>query len=266
MLVRSTPIPERILAFGGPGTGKTKIWLDIARLWQNTGTPGTFHVIDTDFTASTMMALPEYAGLTNIAAPRICMDYTDIFNYVAELDETVSAGDWVNFDMVGNLYEMARDYFSTMAYKMSEVERMLEHRESGSKQKTHFDGFTDWPMVRSMHDDIVRKLVRMSERKGIHLYGASPEKVIVKDAGSRSEKDQSILSVFGSYGARPDGHKKLAHWYHDVVYLKKTLTSRSMQLPKSRLRDGKIERVEVTDFAAQFLLGIDGPGQWKVAT
>jgi len=260
MLVRTIPETERILGYGGPSTGKTHMWMTIARLWQNTETPGKFHVIDTDFTTSTMLAKEEFSGLENIQKPRVCLDYVDIFNYVNELEDTASEGDWITFDMAGNLYELARDYFSEQAYKMSEVDKMLEHRLSGSKG-VHFDGFTDWPMVRSMHDAIIKKLVHISERKGVHLFATAPEKVIVTEAGSRSEKDSTILSVFGSFGARPDGHKKLPHWYHDVVYLKKTKDSRSIAVPKSRLRE-PFQQAELKDFATQYLLGVDVPGKW----
>lgn len=44
----STPRRERILAFGGPGTSKTRSWLTIAEMYRITKTPGKFFHVDTD--------------------------------------------------------------------------------------------------------------------------------------------------------------------------------------------------------------------------
>ena len=70
--------PERILLYGGPGASKTTSWLDIAKYYSLTGTPGHFYVLDTDSTTSRMIQT-SYSQLTNITC-HTAFDWPDTAN------------------------------------------------------------------------------------------------------------------------------------------------------------------------------------------
>ncbi len=51
---------ERIILMGGPGSGKTTAWLNIAELHRKTKSTSKFYVLDTDFAVErNLMGFPK---------------------------------------------------------------------------------------------------------------------------------------------------------------------------------------------------------------
>ena len=92
------PVPERILLYGQPGTGKSRAALSVARIL---GPDQTMHVVDTDYSASYERLLwtefTDVAEQGNIDVTVVDSDdWVGTITAVKEKAEAAEKGDWLS--------------------------------------------------------------------------------------------------------------------------------------------------------------------------
>jgi hypothetical protein len=201
---------ERILALGGPGSGKTYGWLRLANYFRNS----TFYVIDSEVGAE--RSLKEFPQLSNVQIYPV-VDWSEYRDAQKEIASKCVEGDWAVIDMVDKAWSAVQKYYIGEIFDQDMGEYFLEARKKIKKDaKSLFagrdaalKGWTDWPVVNRLYEDFIFSLVY---RVPAHLYMATAGQAVSDDDA------QDIRDLYGPYGIRPSGQKQLAY-QPDTVFL-----------------------------------------------
>jgi len=263
VLSLQTPIRtrERILTFGVGGVGKSNSILQIARKCPNRH----FYIIDNDVSPSYNRALDtEFTDLKNVTVRETDPDdWEDGLTAAQELGPEVGYDDWLAFDsmtspwdavqswFIGKLHgENDADYFMRVR---EEIEAFNSNAKAADKKKSAnpFEGFMDWPAINKQYFLLTKALFKT---RG-HLYITAEQTTLTK-----SEADE-IKGLFGPYGVKPKGQKKLTHQPHTILLLTK---SRQGEYRITTIKDrsrAEVEEKPVVDFSKDYLRDIAG---WKM--
>jgi hypothetical protein len=248
------PTYERILLYGGPGTGKTSAWLDIARTYQLTNTPGVFHVLDTDSTTARMVA-SSYANLTNLDI-REAYDWPEYRQHTANFHAIAKPEDWIIIDQVSSAWQTLQRYFTNEVFHQDMGAYFLSARKAmaGDEKKLKaFQGWTDWTVINAMYLDWIQPLIL---RPKCHLLATSIADVVSDDLDEKSSK-----TLFARYGYKPGGQKHLGYQFHSVLLTSyDPIRKWSISTPKDRERE-ILEGRPIKSFTRDYLMGVAG---WNV--
>lgn len=257
-------IPERVLAYGGYGVGKTQAWLSIADLYFKTDTPGTFHVADADDAVLRSMS-GQYDHLTNVKVTPVIY-FTDYAKWAIGLKDEVQKGDWIVADTASSAYSAATEHYLSKMYGKTrsdfELERLLDPEHKGPPIEPG-----DWVQIRGLFLSWWENLVvrDLSTAKLCHLFATAEPKQVLDHFEGKS-KDKSVLQDYGALGWRPEGHKSFPHKAHSVLMFARTGNGEDgfkywVQTVKDRsARDTKNLRLD-NGFAMDYLMGRAG---WKL--
>ena len=101
---------ERILVYGGPGTGKSRGWLSIARMFPKV----KVWVLDTDDAAERMIASHDLPNITVFP----CLDWPDYLAAAAEARDKLDPDDWLVVDMVSSAWDAVQGFYIEQAFGM----------------------------------------------------------------------------------------------------------------------------------------------------
>lgn len=250
---------ERILAMGGPGTGKSRAVLSIAKRIN-----GTMHVIDNDNAYDRML---DYQNdLTNVEVyPAQDWDTTVIAakNIIASIERD----DWLVVDILSPTWQMVQDWFSENVYGddlasymlrarqavETHNEKVRENNEKGKdKQKETrnlqpFDGFMDWSVINPQY----KKFMAMLRNAPAHVFCTAEVDPVNK---------QDAVDVQDLYpmGVKPRGQKRLGHDFATILLMTKRGQGRwEMTTIKDRERR-ELEHEAVGDFSMNYLVRVAG--------
>ena len=206
---------ERILAMGGPDSGKTYTWLKLASYYQTHSLGTTFYVIDSEIGAE--RSLLEFPGLTNVKVFPV-VDWLEYREAQKEIAKKCTEDDWVVIDNVAKAWSAIQRYFIGEIFKQDMGDYFLEVRKNIKKDAKGLyggrdgalQGRTDWPVINRMYEDFIFPLVY---RIPAHLYMTSPGQVVSKD------DDQELRDLYGPHGIRPSGQKDLPYQPDTVLLL-----------------------------------------------
>ena len=206
---------ERILAMGGPGSGKTYTWLKLASYYQTHSPGATFYVIDSEIGAE--RSLLEFPKLTNVKVFPV-VDWLEYREAQKMISKKCAEGDWVVLDMADKAWSSVQRYFIDGIFKQDMGEYFLEARKKLKKDAKRLfagkdaalKGWTDWPVINSLYEDFIFPLVYRI-----------PANLFMATAGQKvSEEDaQDIRDLYGPHGIRPSGQKNLAYQPDTVLLL-----------------------------------------------
>lgn len=242
-------IPERILTFGGPGSGKSFAFLRIAKFSQDTGSPAKFHVIDTDNAIRRMLAT-EFSDLTNVVV-HDAREWTEVTGAM-KAAQSLTPADWVSVDLISPTWDMVQEYFTEQVFGQEMDAFFLAARAnagpSGSKGSA-FDGWKDWSVINKMYRSFQNSLLRAP----CNVYAAAPA-----DAVNLDSDEKETRNTFGPLGMKPRGQKHTAHFFHTVLFMTQDRAgTRRLTTAKDRGRTYHTG-LELTDFTAQYLMGTAG--------
>ncbi len=271
---------ERILAFGTAGSGKTRMWLSIAKKYEQFKAPGVFYVLDTDATVAAMLDGEQFGSLLErtqwmtytpstsgkgtwtprevVEDPRIIVfdpydwpEYIDAVNFVRTHETN---DDWTVVDMIGpQAWEEVQTYYIDQVFKKGETEFYLAARD---KKGGALDGDKDWSNINRMYREFAGPLIRM--RGHVFLVTGIKE---VETEGFRADK-KDVRVLFGGLGYKPAGQKATHHTMHTVIFAQEFRTGEWIwTTAKDRERE-KMLGVPATDFAMEYLVKRAG---WKMA-
>lgn len=200
---------ERILAFGGPGAGKTKMWLDVALRAQTSGSDATFYVIDTDFAVPRMMT-GKFAVLENVVDEPVA-DWDALMEAVTTFSSKVQPHDWLVFDMVSYAWEAVQDHYTAKVFGtdlgsffMAASKKAVDAGKHGGGS---FEQDRDWGAIKKLYSGFSAKILRAQ----CHVFATAAMKGV-------SERDsEDLRKTFARFGGRPEGEKHTAHLFHTVL-------------------------------------------------
>lgn len=242
---------ERILAFGGAGTGKTHDWLTIADSYAKAakeGAPlGKFYVIDSDFTVErSMEAYPDVESVVEYAPTP---EWEDYIKAIESFNKKMTRNDWLVIDMASPLWEMAQEYYISRIFNKDMDDFYLQFRETAKKGGA-MDGFKDWSVINKIYkQNVSNHLLRCQG----HLFATAAATPLSGDLDSKEMK-----AIYARFGVKPVGQKHLSHMFHTVLWKQAPKTDNwTLTTIKDRARPS-LMATQVTDFVEDYLVTVGG--------
>lgn len=259
MLVSSNPATERILSMGQWGAGKTHAWISIARWYRNTGTPGTFHVLDTDNTSLRSLSTDDDWEQNIIRAD--ITNWSDLISHTAKFFESAGPNDWLIVDSIDMPWSMVQDhYIEEMFGKDADAFFMDARKASASGHPLASDYGSNWTVINKLYSKWIGQVIRFPG----HVYACTPaQQVTQPNASGKGGDSREIRETFGRYGVRPAGQKGLGFQFHTVLLLQSPSAGEwKMTSVKDRSRELLVGQ-DLSDFALGYLIGTAG---WEIVT
>lgn len=251
-LVPSKNARERILGMGGPGSGKTHSWFQIAK---NTPEHVKFYVLDTDQTVERFLDSDEFSHLQDrieYVEPASWPEYVETLQEWVKND--MNPEDWLVVDMISQAWDEVQEYFteeifgSDIGSYFMRVRKDME--EKGKKTLgSGFDGWKDWTVINKLY----RVFANTIKRAPGHVYLATPADKIDFD-----NEQAENLKLYGHVGYKPRGQKHTGHAAQTILMFHRTNSGDfKITTVKDRQREdmkGESNR----NFAIKYLKGYAG--------
>lgn len=250
---------ERIIGFGGEGTGKSSAYLSIARACPD----ATFHVIDNDNTVVRLLEteFQDVAERGNVIwEPYEAYEWAESIAAIRTALAAMGRDDWLVIDTLGKLWDQVQEWFIAQVFQQDIDDYFLKLRmqkealkSSGGKEKKSlgaFEGWLDWPVINQVyHKNVSKPLVRCHG----HLFIATEAKSL------SDEDDKSTRDIYGSLGRKPEGQKRSGHLMQTVLHFskKRAGTFHLESVVKDRGRENW-KGEQFTDFATDYLVNTAG--------
>lgn len=218
MTLQQTGRRERILIYGSFKTGKSSIWLDIARAHYEAGNKSKFYIIDTDFGAERLLD-EEYGhlyapgGNIEIFNP---LDFGEILDTSKKIYRMAKKGDWIVTDMLNYFWEEAQEFYIRNVFGEDPQNYFLKMRQEvvakDGKDPRSFGGQegTDWNFISKIYHQAERPLTMKS---AANIISICEERKIDANRGDSTEK---VKQFKGAGGMAPKGQKGIGH-RHDTL-------------------------------------------------
>lgn len=243
-----TQLKERILLYGGPGSGKTHAYLTIASLLQHYGHPGKMRIMESDLGSTQRMHALVFPHLANIEiAP--CEEWEDYEKALERFRKASLPHDWIVLDLSCRSWDAVQEAYSQAVYKKDLADHMLSERQK------HKGGAIDqagWGVIKSMYRAFVRDLLLVPKCNVL----------MCATADQLSDTDNAITrSTFDWVGHKPAGEKKFAHHPDTVIYFQQR---RGGVYWAQTIKDRGRQRMdqEIKFFATEYLCAVCG---WVVS-
>lgn len=254
--IRPTINPrERILAFGAAGTGKSNALLTIARKCPN----NHFHVLDNDVAYERLLAT-DFTDLENVTVHNILGEGAEGWEAHLETFKEVTGSmekdDWAVIDSSTPTWSVVQEWFTEKVFSKDIADYFLQVRieKENAKKKSSslgaLEGWMDWPVINKEY----RKLQNAILNCPGHVY-CTAEIASISD-----DDDKQVKNLFGPYGVKPAGQKRMPFMFQTALMFTKTRVGEyKMTTIKDRGRT-EVEQAEFEDFARDYLMRLAG---WK---
>lgn len=244
MALRTTHerVYERILCYGIEGSGKTRNWLDIARMAQKTGSDAEFHVIDTDYAVPRMMTGEAFKDLSNVKDVQVD-DWVTLMAEVNRIRDIARPHDWIVIDMLSWAWQWIQDLYIEKQYHQTTGEKWMSWATAGTKGGL-LEGDRDWGTINKNYGELGGALMRMQ----CHVFCTAAAKAVsTRDAAE-------IQNQYGRHGVKPEGQKNTGNLFQTVLLCRNTgLNEWRITTVKDRER-AQIEGEVVKSFSLDYLI------------
>jgi hypothetical protein len=248
----SSLAPERILAFGSPGSGKSKGWGDIAQMYRVTGTTGHFHVLSTeDQTSRVRDAYPPSEtdpGWDANVTVHECRDWPGLEAATKTVLAAVTGDDWVIIDELGKPWEWVSQYYDDTRPKKRAVSDDPFALEDGPKRDAEA-----WVAIKKVY---YRWLNGIMLDRPWHVYACAHEDALRVEGGWKDSDD--AVNVFKYIGYRAVTEKTAPYMLKSVLWCRRTARDKwVITTVKDPARDYLHDQPVLT-FPATYLLSVAG--------
>jgi len=236
---------ERILFMGVMGVGKSYQWLCLARAIPQI----QFRCIDTDMSIEYMLAT-QFSDLKNVTVYNV-FDWPDYRKALKDLMEAEKEGDFAILEMADNAWQAVQRYYVSQIHDSEMGDYFLEARKKAKDRAAKpvysdaFSGEHDWVVINRMYDDFINPLVY---RLKSHLLITTRPEALAK------KEDPDTQVVFGEFGVKPAGQKKLGHQVHTVFLLTHGKEGWFIRTAKERAGRSWFDKTPLRDFRMQYLV------------
>ncbi len=263
------PAPERILALGTAGSGKTTNFLNIAKFAQTTKSESKFYVLDSDFAMDRMItgypsipySIHGDPAFTNPDARLVIYPVFEWQEYERALRDIrlkSRPGDWVCVDFISNAWTAVQEYFVSEVFHKDIGDYFLSVRKTLDKDASSLgalEGWVDWGVINPLYKKWVNTLLY---RGRYHLYCTAKTEPLSSE--KKPTEDPQTRQLFSRYGIKPVGQKDLPYQFHTLL-----LTGRRSIMGQEDIRTitsikdrerPEVSGQEVKNFTADYLINI----------
>ena len=241
---------ERILLFGGAGTGKS--WSAMAMAQEVMKEGNNVYVIDNDFSWDRMTDELGDIGDGSMAIWDVQPDDWEAMLKALESTSGASRDDLLIIDSMTPTWQAAQAAYAERIFGKSLDQFFMDARESMKGNKIEgFDGWKDWSVINKMYDQLYRFINRFP---GHVILTAEAEPI-------SAEAPQELKDIYGAVKHR--GQKSLPHKVSTILQTTKSRAGDyQLTTVKDRGREQKIryDREEYSSFARSYLQAVAG---WK---
>ena len=278
---------ERILVYGGGGTGKTYDALTVAH--RTLGSGQTLWVLDTDNSVTTLLEeIDTFAGL-GIAFDghwdgrgwehddtfpaeedgKVCIYHATTWDQackaVEDIDANAGPQDWVLIDSVSQLWTWVQEWFVKKTHGEDMAEWLVDWRieqlkdgKAGNQEAQALLADGAWTFINAQWKKHVTELCL---NPPCHLFITAEAKALRSDG-----KDQKAVRVmYDAIGAKPEGQWALGHKMKTVLFKDKTRGANPVRRTTTVKDWGREDRMldedEIADFAMGYLKNVAG---WRL--
>lgn len=245
---------ERLLLFGGPGSGKTTAVLEVAR---HTPESVEFHVLDNDESYSYDRALE--TDFTDVAhrvhVTQVAPDWESMAKGLAHVTSAADHAkrDFVVVDSISPAWDFVQAYMTEVVVGVDVASHLAQLRKDADDLKDFHAAIVDsvpWQIIKKEYSRHITLPIR--NWTGNLILTAEAKQLGKKD-------DDQIKTWFSQVGMKPAGEGRLAYIPATVLYFEHNakLDKYKMTTIKDRNR-GKVEHQVFENFAIDYLLGVGG--------
>lgn len=256
---RGEIVRERICLFAGPGAGKTRAVLSIAKWHQLRKSPAKFWVLSSDL-AYEQMTGPgtPFSTLTNLEVFDV-EGWEDWRDGAKKAYENAGPHDWLVPDLYDGAWADVADYYIEAGEQKMTEDYWLEKAKEGAE---------GWDLFEDLNYTVINKWYRQLSQRYVlrfpgHVIACCSDKELQqasrRQGGGLAEKSD-IAQWFGRIGSKPAGQKDIPRQFRSVIKMSEPAKKGggyTMTSAKDRERE-LMEGVEVGDFARDYLVGVAG--------
>lgn len=232
---------ESILMLGGPGSGKSD---SVVRLALD-GIDQGFKVAVIDRDRGLSKAVKDICKgkpPDNLSYFLVKQDWRKLHEAVDWAFEHLKAGDWLVFEMLGNLWDFMQMQYSKEVYGedvsthlltlRKDAQKLMDEagastRSSDAKEKkdantilgqkmqySGMEGRTDWAVIKRMHNVPFERVLLEGD---FHVLATTSVTRV-----SQEEMNNNLWPEFHGIGKRPEGEKHSTHRFDTIVYCERS--------------------------------------------
>lgn len=242
-------IQERILVYGGSGSGKSRGWLTLARQFPDS----RFFCIDTDKAIARMLALG-FKNLKNVIVYPARNWAQCEAALVGIQQQKPTEQDWIVVDMIDSTWDFVQADFVEQIFGKKIDDYFMEVRKAAGKGASKlevFEGWIDWNVINKKYQDWANTICYDLP---CHVY------LTAKATNLGKKDDATIREIYTAIGAKPEGEKRNTYRVNTVLFLSHSLNDYYATTAKDRERP-RLRNVKVKDFAQLYMSIIDGSYQ-----
>lgn len=235
---------ERILVFGGTGSGKSRTGLSIARKVIESG--ARWYCLDTDDGIERLLAT-EFQGLD--ITLRHAHRWPAYVDALEDFAGKLKPGDWLHIDLIDYAWGAVQGHFTHEVYGKGAGDFFLDLRKSADSPKDAQKKVAQeqmWPIVNKLYKDWINPIIY---ELPCHVYACATATTV-----DDRHDDKAVLKLYPS-GVRPAGQKHLSHQFHTIVQLSGNQDKGEWFATTIKDRGRESMRDErVVNFPAQYLM------------
>jgi hypothetical protein len=232
---------ERILAFGPPGAGKSRTYVDIYDRID-----GDMYVVDTDVAVARMFADKDQSRLDYTEA----LDYETATKAIQKYAAQADPEDWLVVDLLTPTWPWCQDFWAMKKGKAKKGEDLSMWMSEGKK-----DDY-DWPTINRMYNNFMLPIMQTQA----HVFVVT-EEVDVMEGAFEGDVDR----LYKDFGVKPRGNKRVPYLFHTSLHFGtknyKTHTEYNISAPKERVGrdcDWHEEPFDDQSFVDEYLINMAG--------
>jgi hypothetical protein len=268
------PAPERILALGPAGSGKTTNFLNIVKFARATKSPARFYIMDSDFAMDRMITGypeipfsifgdPAFQNKDAILTIYPVFEWREYDRALADIRMKAKPGDWVSVDFISNAWAAVQEHFANEVFHRDIADYFLKVRkeiDDNAKSLGALEGWVDWQVINALYRKWVNTLLF---RGRYHLYCTAKSENLSSD--KKPTEDTQTRQLFLRYGVKPVGQKDLPFQFHTLLLTGRRNTPtggdiRTITAIKDRERE-EVSGQEVKSFVQDYLVNV---ANWKL--
>ncbi len=249
--------PERILAFGEGGAGKSSMVLSMARYM-----PGkTFWVRDTDVSfAYDRLLATEFQDVDETGNVKVLLstDWEEFVENGAQIEKDADTrNDVLVVDNGTFPWQWVQDHHTNVMYGLDYDDFVVQlKKEHAGDNRAYMAALAD-----GMQWAIINKKFHKGFYRPFHKWG-SHAIIVAQSKAVGKQEDQDIINEFKVHGAKPAGQKELPFvMATNILFMDRGLRQGKPTWAISTTKDrgrAKLDKMEISDFARDYLVGKAG--------
>jgi hypothetical protein len=250
-------VPEHILLFGLYGSGKTNSWVTWAKMQRETGTPGHFYVIGTEWGSMGR----QWESDPSMEENCTYIDVDDWYTLTDATDKFLGA--------LANPENGHRDvfvleggdkpwYWVQLLYdKLHGEPAVPVPRDPFAMEKGVSEVARDWVKINGVYRSWINPILRSHA----HVVICTPQDAVRMPNPQKPKEwhdSPDIVEQYSRVGFRPSGQKELGHHLHTVLWMRSPGFARWTMTTVDDHTRQQVDNQPISNFAMDYLVKIAG--------